>query len=88
MKISKLSLIFIFWVWIFSVKVQAQNILSITDYGYIPGSKENVIPALKAAIQDASASVSVAISFPKGRYDFYPTIPAYRGNQGIRFERH
>ena len=76
MKISKLSLIFIFWVWIFSVKVQAQNILSITDYGYIPGSKENVIPALKAAIQDASASGSVAISFPKGRYDFYPTIPA------------
>ena len=61
MKISKLSLIFIFWVWIFSVKIQAQNILSITDYGYIPGSRENVIPALKAAIQDASASGSVVI---------------------------
>ena len=73
MNIGRFSIVLIFGVCIFAAKIQAQNILSVTDYGYIPGSKEDVIPALRAAIRDASGYDSLVISFPKGRYDFRPS---------------
>lgn len=54
--------------------VYAQKTLSITDYGYTPDCNNNVIPALNKAIEEASKYGTVVISFPKGRYDFWPTI--------------
>ena len=83
MKINKFSLIIILGVLSLNIKTQAQNIFSITDYGYVPGSKENVIPALKEALKDASLTSSSVITFPKGRYDFLPTIPAPSVTKGF-----
>jgi hypothetical protein len=58
---------------LFLSKISSQEIISITDFGYIPGNKSNVIPALNEAINKSVKYESAIISFPKGRYDFWPT---------------
>lgn len=48
----------------------SQQSVSITDFGYTPGSKENVIPALRRAIEKCRTYDSAILTFPNGRYDF------------------
>jgi hypothetical protein len=54
------------------VNLYSQQIVSITDFGYIPGSKDNVIPALNEAIEKCKMYDSAILFFPNGRYDFWP----------------
>ncbi len=57
---------------LFSVAgLYAQQIVSVTDFGYRPGSKDNVIPALKMAIDKCKTYDSAILFFPNGRYDFW-----------------
>lgn len=35
------------------VNLHSQQMISITDFNYTPGSQDNVIPALKKAIENA-----------------------------------
>lgn len=53
------------------VFLYGQQTIQITDFGAIPNSKENVIPIIKEVLDEVRGSC--IISFPKGRYDFYPT---------------
>jgi len=53
--------------------------VNITDYGYEVDSRENVIPAIKKAIENNS-SKSFTLVFPKGRYDFWPDFSLERIN--------
>ena len=50
----------------------AQTIVSITDFGIEPGSHSNVLPAIKQAIAFCRNKTDVILSFPTGRYDFWP----------------
>lgn len=68
-KIYLLSIIIFF----FNAVLFSQQIVSITDFDYTPGSKNNVIPALNKAIEKCQSSESATIVFPNGRYDFWPT---------------
>ncbi len=52
------------------VNLHSQQMISITDFNYTPGSRDNVIPALKKAIEKCKMYDSVILFFPKGRYDF------------------
>ena len=59
---------------IYYTNIYSQQIVYITDYGYVPNSTNNVIPVLNKAIEEASLHDSATIIFPKGRYDFWPTL--------------
>lgn len=72
-------IVFVFYFGILASHASAQKTLSITDYGYNPDRHENVIPALNKAIEDASKHETVIISFPQGRYDFWPSTSTARG---------
>ena len=74
--------------------VNAQNIVNVSDYGVVPDSRINVVPALKEAIKACEGKENPVLLFPKGRYDFWPstleipylydqTIPIVPENVGI-----
>lgn len=49
-----------------------ENIVNVSDFGAKPGSFENVVPALKSAIESCKKTDNVVLVFPEGRYDFWP----------------
>lgn len=51
---------------------RAQKVINVTDYGISPNSFEDAVPALKKAIAECEGEDSVVLSFPQGRYDFWP----------------
>ena len=48
--------------------------ISITELGYAPGSRRNVVPFVKEAIKQCVGDEPVTIVFPKGRYDFWQDL--------------
>lgn len=46
--------------------------IDITRYGAHPDSRENVIPALRLALEACRKTGAAILSFPRGRYDFLP----------------
>ena len=48
-----------------------QKTISITDFGYQPGSRRNVVPAVKEALKQCVGDEPVTLVFPNGRYDFW-----------------
>ena len=59
--------------------------ISITDLGYVPGSRRNVVPMVNDALKQCMADETVTIVFPKGRYDFWQDMstPSSRFTIGI-----
>jgi hypothetical protein len=54
--------------------VYAQKTVSITDFGVVPGSLNNVVPAVRKALASCyGQSGDVVLNFPEGRYDFWPS---------------
>ena len=52
--------------------IESQKEILITDFGYEPGSRKNVIPAVKRAIEQCrNAKEDITIVFSNGRYDFW-----------------
>ncbi|MDR2138839.1 MAG: hypothetical protein LBP50_04755 [Tannerella sp.] len=51
----------------------ARQTLRITDFGAVPDSWTDALPAVRQAIRTCSAADGVVIEFPKGRYDFWPS---------------
>ena len=51
----------------------AQKTLQVTDFGAIPDSWNDVVPIIKKVIRACSGTENIVISFPKGRYDFWPS---------------
>ncbi|MFV0267268.1 MAG: hypothetical protein ACK5HT_09045 [Draconibacterium sp.] len=69
--ISLLSLL------ICSMPVLAQGTLQpdtvkITDFGVVPDSRKNIVPAVQQALEVCNQKSSAVLVFPKGRYDFWP----------------
>ena len=52
--------------------------ISITELGYVPGSRRNVIPIVNEALKQCTSEASVTIVFPKGRYDFWQDLSSTR----------
>jgi polygalacturonase len=52
----------------------ARQTFRVTDFGAVPDSWNDVLPAVRQAIQACSgAAEATVIEFPKGRYDFWPS---------------
>lgn len=51
---------------------QAQDFVKLSDYGYVPGSRQNAVPYVKRALEDCKKKNNPVLVFPKGRYDFWP----------------
>ena len=69
------------------VSYTQQNI-SITKLGYLPNSRTNAVPFINKAIElSKKMTGKIVISFPKGRYDFYPEQSAekefYESNSDV-----
>ena len=64
-----------------------QKTISITDLGYVPGSRRNVVPIVNDALKQC-ADGNVTIIFPRGRYDFWQDMsnPSSRFSIGIPLE--
>jgi len=70
------------------IEAFTQQKFTITDYGYKPGERKNVIPALINAMKDCATKDSSIIVFPKGRYDFWQDFASEeRSTIGIKMEK-
>lgn len=56
----------------FCVQSFEQDTISITQFGYKPGSRENAVPFVAKAIALCKTKAHAVLVFPKGRYDFWP----------------
>ncbi len=68
-----LAIFLIFYSWDVLGAAEAKKIV-ITDYGYEPNNRENVIPALAKALKECIDADSSILFFPKGRYDFWQDL--------------
>lgn len=82
--ITKL-LLTVFLINICQIDVFSQHRVLITDYGYKPGDRKNVIPGIEAALEECSKRDSSILVFPKGRYDFWQDFSA-RSSNGFQIE--
>jgi polygalacturonase len=57
--------------WITMKPAQSQSV-SVADFGIKPDTYENVTPAVQKVIDHVVAGGKANLSFPKGRYDFWP----------------
>lgn len=67
----KLGLILILWTFIL-LPISAQRVISITEFGLQPNTGENARLYLNKAIEACTKISNVTLSFPEGRYDFFP----------------
>lgn len=58
----------------------AQQVIDITAFGAVPGSRADVIPALKRALASRKGEQAAVLKFPKGRYDFWPKVSNDKSN--------
>lgn len=69
------------------LRASAPQRVSIADFGARPGSREDVIPAVRKALEACKQLDSAILVFPRGRYDFY--APANTGaTYGIALDGH
>lgn len=58
-----------------NANVLAQNkVVSITQFGAEKNTHANVLPAVKEALQYCKEHPGTILDFPKGRYDFWPSV--------------
>lgn len=69
----------------FPLKGTGQTRLDITDWGASGGDHSNVLPAVRKILEYCRGKKDVTVSFPKGRYDFWP-MSAGSENQAIGFD--
>jgi hypothetical protein len=53
------------------IRAQAQTV-SVADFGLKPDTRENAVPYVQKALERCKANGISTLSFPKGRYDFWP----------------
>lgn len=54
--------------------VYSQTIINIADYGGKANNRQNILPALKQALEACKEHDNITLKFPKGRYDFWPIL--------------
>ncbi|MDR1102461.1 MAG: right-handed parallel beta-helix repeat-containing protein [Tannerella sp.] len=52
--------------------VQAQTTVSVADFGLKPDTRENAVPYVRKAIEHCREKGASVLTFPRGRYDFWP----------------
>lgn len=52
--------------------LQAQDTISIADFGLKPNTRENAVPFVNKALDSLKAGQNKVLLFPEGRYDFWP----------------
>ncbi len=55
-----------------------QDTVSIAQFGYEPGSRQNAAPFVAKAIEQCKTKGHAVLVFPKGRYDFWPQYCAQK----------
>ncbi|MGN6616919.1 MAG: right-handed parallel beta-helix repeat-containing protein [Ilyomonas sp.] len=65
---------FVLLILVFSLELTcfSQDTIRITDYGYVVGSRVNVVPYVLQALNDCKTKKDPVLIFPGGRYDFWP----------------
>lgn len=63
------QLLFLFLIYANAISAQT---ITITDFGAKPNSFADAVPAIQKAIEECRGQNQSVISFPKGRYDFWP----------------
>ncbi len=67
--------------------VKAQDTVSISQFGYLPNSKQNAVPFVQKALEACKGKKNPVLIFPKGRYDFWAAQSAeklyYESNTNI-----
>ncbi|MDR3262026.1 MAG: hypothetical protein LBT78_09365 [Tannerella sp.] len=66
--------------------VSARKTIRITDFGATPDSWNDVVPAIKQAINACKGDDDIIIDFPKGRYDLWPSHCNDGGGVPIGFD--
>ena len=69
----KLKFLWFLLISLATIPASAQEVIPITRFGAIPNSQTDVMPAVKQALEYCKDKSDVVISFPEGRYDFWPT---------------
>lgn len=57
---------------LFTISANAQDTIFVADYGLLPNTRENAIPVINRVMTIAKEKQNVVVSFPEGRYDFWP----------------
>ena len=52
--------------------ITAQTSISVSDFGLKPDTRENAVLYIQKALEACKDKDSVILSFPRGRYDFWP----------------
>jgi hypothetical protein len=53
-------------------KKDIRDTIRITDFDARPGSRENIVPAVRKALEECRKLNNPVLFFPEGRYDFWP----------------
>ncbi len=53
-------------------QIPQADTVKISDFGAVPNSYVNIVPAVKAALEVCKQKKNPVLVFPKGRYDFWP----------------
>ena len=61
------------------ISIAQPKTVSITDFGYVAGSRKNVVPAVLQALKECAADEAVTLVFPNGRYDFWQDLASSSG---------
>ena len=69
----KLKFLWFLLISLATIPASAQEVIPITRFGAIPNSQTDVMPAVKQALEYCKDKSDIVISFPEGRYDFWPT---------------
>lgn len=56
----------------FSMLIYGQETVCVSSFGLKPNSRENATPYVRKAIEACRSKENVILSFPVGRYDFWP----------------
>lgn len=65
--------LFLLLIYLFNAPIYSVEIVDIASFGAVPNSKTNVIPLIDKALEYCKGKDNVILSFPKGRYDFWPS---------------
>lgn len=67
---------------LFSMAFPAMDSVFVTDFGAVPGSRQNATPAIIRAMDVCKEKQNACLVFPSGSYDFWPV----EGHEKVYFE--